>query len=204
MLQLLELKGTLKWIAIITAALSTGAYYYLQKFAFPDWSLVKIVTLAPLVASLLVGVALSDPVFKRIWRMLRWWSKSFYPDLTGCWEGRIIPSSGDGMEVRATVRHSPLGIQIDFFGKTFKSITLTAAPTIEQGQQYLYYVYRSVPYDIAHPSYNGTAILRVRARAELDNHILLLSGQYHTTRGTIGTIELQQVSTDADKDVSFY
>lgn len=204
MLQLLELKGTLKWLAVITAAFSTAIYYYLQKSFFPDWSLFKIVTLASIVATLLVGAALSDLVSKRVWQALRWWSKSIYPDLTGCWEGRIMPKTGDNLAVRATIRHSPVGIQIDFHGETFKSITLTATPTIEQGQQYLYYTYLSESRDTKRPSYKGTAILRIRMRVELDHHMLLLSGQYYTTRETVGTIELQQVNNDPNMDMAFY
>lgn len=204
MLQLLELREILKWVAIFTAGFSTGIYYYLQQTIFPDWSLFKIVTLAPIVASLLIAAALSDVVFKRIWRLLRRWNKLLYPDLTGCWEGRIVPTSGESLVVRANIRHSPVGIQIDFHGETFKSITLVATPTVDQGQHYLYYVYHSESKDPKRPPYDGTAILRVRTKGELEQSIHLLSGPYYTTRKTVGNIELRQVSSDPDQDMSFY
>lgn len=205
MLQLLELKEILKWLAIITTALSTGIYYCVQKFVFHDWSVLKIVTLASAVASTLVAISLSNFVSRRVWRLLRRWNKSLYPDLTGCWRGKISPTAGPIIEVRATIRHSPTGIQIDFHGPSFKSITLAATPTVEQGHQYLYYVYLADPRNPKHPPYKGTAVLRVRSDVANNNRAeLSLSGQYYTVRKTVGTIELKQESTDVNQDMSYY
>lgn len=199
MLQLYELKRLLTRIAISTTAISTALYYFFQLYMAPEWPVYRIVTLASFVASALVGVSLSAPVSRRIWKLLRKLDREVYPDLSGTWSGLICPyqskatpGAAESFPIRAVVRHSPLAIQMDFHGDAFDSITLVANPTIEQGHHNLYYIYRAVPKTPGRDAYLGTAILRIELCMIDGLQVLSMSGNYYTTRQTIGTIELWQ------------
>lgn len=209
MLHLLDPKKILPAYAIATTAVSVMAFLAIQYAFTLNWEVYKIVTLSSTVSSVLILILLSAPVTRIVWKTLQWWDKDVYPDLTGCWEGKINPASENAagtdepLVVRAKIKHSILALFIDFHGKTFDSITLSATPLVEKGQQHLHYVYRSESKIPGRETYNGTAVLRVGTVKTDKGTILSLKGQYHTDRRTVGTIELFQTGTDTSQDVTF-
>lgn len=205
MLQLFDPRKILPAYALTTAAIAVGVFLLLKYLLKWELEVYKIFGLASSVSWVLTMLLFSTPVPKWVWCIARCISKDIYPDLTGTWEGTItpVPASLKVLKVRARIQHSILTLFIDFHGETFDSFTLSATPLAERGQHLLHYVYQSEPKSPDRPVYKGTAILRVRLVSEGKTAILMLMGQYHTDRKTVGTIELRQTGTDATKDVSF-
>jgi hypothetical protein len=88
---------------------------------------------------------------------------SKFQDLNGAWAGTIHPSNGDPLRVRAVIRQSLLGTEIDLHGDSVKSITLAASVIMEAGQYKLYYVYRAEPRHPAWAPYSGTTKFDLRS-----------------------------------------
>lgn len=205
MLQLFDPRKLLPAYALTTAGIAVVVFLLLQYLFKWELEVYKIFGLASSVSWVLTMLLFSTPVPKWVWYIARCISKDIYPDLTGTWEGTITPTNGSGkvLKVRARIQHSVLSLFIDFHGETFDSHTLSATPLAERGHHLLHYVYQSDPKTPGWPTFKGTAILHVRLVGEGKDVTLVLSGQYHTDRRTVGNVELRRTGKDATKDVSF-
>jgi hypothetical protein len=204
MYRIIKFDILLKYIAIITVVISIVLYTIIQNYFFPNYSLFKIITISTIVSTAIVLLILSSYISRKIWAFLRFFNNALFPDLNGTWEGIITTENDEKIEVRSVIRQSLLITQIDMHGETMKSITLETTPTMEQGQQQLYYVYRATPKDPARSAYHGSTLFHIRQIEEENCKQLELSGHYYTDRKTIGRISLRQICTDPSKDVSFY
>ncbi|MGY3591462.1 hypothetical protein ACVIGB_008959 [Bradyrhizobium sp. USDA 4341] len=204
MLQLIKFDLLVKALVITTIVISTLIYYLIQYFFLPDYPFYKVVPIASVVTALLVVIILSPICYRRGWRLLRLLGNSRFQDLNGAWAGTINPSTGGALAVRAVIRQSLLGTEIDLHGESVKSITLTASVILEAGQYKLYYVFRAEPRNPAWAPYNGTTKFNLRNIASDAQGLLALSGHYYTDRETMGTIQLSQTNYDPTTDVSFY
>jgi hypothetical protein len=203
-LQLIKFDLFVKGLVITTIVISTLIYYLIQFFFLPDYPFYKVVSISSVVSALVMVIILSPFCYRLGWRLLRSIGASKFQDLNGAWEGTIQPSNGNPLRVRAVIRQSLLGTEIDLHGESVKSITLTASVIMEAGQYKLYYVYRAEPRRPTWPPYSGTTTFNLRNVSTESRNPLALSGQYYTDRDTIGTIQLSQINTDPLTDVSFY
>lgn len=206
MYRLVKFELIIKYIAIATFSISILLYFLVQKLLLPDYSLFQVITVSSIISTALIFLLLSQFFFQQIWAIARLVNNSLFPDLNGAWEGEIILESEEKIIVRAVIRQSLLSFQIDMHGETMKSITLETTPVVEQGQNKLYYIYRSTPKDPTRHPYNGSTLFDVRVvKEENDNKKTVeLSGHYYTNRKTVGRVRLRQVCNDSNRDVSFY
>jgi hypothetical protein len=199
MFRIINLGLVLKIVVFLSIIFTIFVYSSIKEHFFPDWGLVKLLTVSSLVSMIVLYVFLIPSCARKIWGLIQK-IKKIYPDLNGVWVGHVIIESGLKINVRAIIRQNLLLTELDMYGETVKSITLESTPTIEQGQKKLYYVYRSIPKDPSRQPYDGSTLLDV---IENENS-LKLSGKYYTDRGTVGRISLKQVSKNAQTDVSYY
>lgn len=193
----------LRYVSYVTVAISVGVYALVNGFWNNALSVFEIVTIASTVSAVLVFLMLSSGVSRFVWWVVALFNKELYPDLNGGWEGVVEMEGGKEFKVRAVIRQTLIFTQIDMHGENVKSVTLETTPTVEQGQKKLYYVYRSTPKDPRWGPYTGATIFDVR-RIEEEGGVLELSGNYYTSRKTVGRVRLKQTSTQPEKDVSFY
>jgi hypothetical protein len=194
----------LKYTVLATVGISILLYSLFQNWWFPNWPLPKVSTISSTVSAVLMFILLTPYFSRKIWALIGVFNKALFPDLNGTWQGKITLENEDEIGVRCVIRQSLLAMQIDMHGETMKSITLETTPTVEQGQNKLYYVYRCSPKDPARPSYNGSTLFDIRVLEDNNKKTLELSGHYYTDRKTIGRIKLRQVCSDSNKDVSYY
>lgn len=199
MFRIINLSLVLKIVVFLSIVFTIILYSNIKEYFFPDWGLMKLLSLSSLVSMVVLYILLIPSCARKIWGFIQK-IKNIYPDLNGVWVGHVIIKDDVEINVRAVIRQNLLLTELDMHGETVKSITLESTPTIEQGQKKLYYVYRSTPKDPVRPPYDGSTLLDV---IESDNS-LKLSGRYYTDRGTVGRISLKQVSKDPKSDVSYY
>jgi hypothetical protein len=193
-----------RYIALLTIAISIGAYSFIQEYWLPDFSLFKIITISSIVSTAIIVILLSPYISRKLWALKCRIDRSSFPDLNGTWEGTVTLENGDTLPVRAVIRQSLLNTQIDMHGETTKSITLETTPTLEQGQKKLYYVYRSTPKNPIWPSYNGSTLFDIRLIKTDQGEHVELSGNYYTDRKSVGRIAIKQIGADFNIDVSYY
>ncbi|QFU23031.1 hypothetical protein FS418_14885 [Shewanella sp. YLB-09] len=204
MFRIINFKSLLRYVAMITTIISIGAYEFLQSYWINDLSIVKVVSIAPWVAFLII-IAITTNFFARpIWKLFKKVNPALYPDLNGTWEGEITTQTGLVISVRVLIKQTLLETQINIHTETSKSLTLETTPTIEGGEPKLYYMYRSIPKDPDWSSYIGSTIFDIRKVDNDPQSALELSGSYFTDRKSTGRIRFKQISTDVDQDVSFY
>lgn len=209
MLKVLSFTALVRILIVLTAAITALLYYIIQYFT-SAWPIYRIVIVTNFIAPILVACLLWLPATRALWALLRKLNPTFFPDLNGTWEGKIEPiragrqAPAEPMALRATIRQSLLLIQIDFHAEDFQSVTLAATPTVEEGQQLLYYIYRAEPKNPKHHSYMGTTTMKIHVRLSDSRPQLVLSGQYFTSRQTRGRVELVQVGTDPYADIAYY
>tara|TARA_R110002110_G_scaffold31590_1_gene111015 strand:+ start:1776 stop:2390 length:615 start_codon:yes stop_codon:yes gene_type:complete len=194
----------LRYVAIVTTGLSILAYMGAERLLQSELPIVRLLTVAPWVVLIVVLVLTTNPTSRLIWKLLKSFNSSLYPDLNGSWEGEITIENGTKIPAKAIIRQNLIESQIDLHTETSKSATLETTPVIEAGQFKLYYTYRSTPSNVEWPSYTGSTILDVRNSAKNSEGPLELSGYYYTDRKTNGRLSLRQISTDSDTDVSYY
>jgi len=128
-------------------------------------------------------------------------SSSYFPDLNGIWEGKIIfqgnPEHNNSLNAKARIKQNLLSMHIDIYSTTSKSNTLIAYPTIEAGNKKVYYVYHNTPKIPEYPEYKGTSILEVNN----ESIPMKLIGHYFTIRGTRGRVELKRISQNPNDDL---
>ncbi|WP_420719015.1 hypothetical protein [Vibrio navarrensis] len=156
------------------------------------------------IAILLILIITSNFTARPIWKILKFFIPSLYPDLNGTWEGEITTENKQVIPVRVLIKQSLLETQINIHTETSKSLTLESTPIVEGGEPKLYYMYRSLPKDPNWSSYLGTTIFDVRKVEENKKSKFELSGYYYTDRKTVGRIRFRQIGKDTEKDVSFY
>jgi len=203
-LHLIKFESFLRWLVVATVVISTLVYYLIQYFVLPNFPVYRVIFIASVVTAVLISALLSPAGYRRAWTILRRWNGVIFQDLNGTWAGTITPGSGKPLQVRAVIRQSLLGTEIDVHGESVKSITLAASTIIEAGQYKIYYVYRSEPKEPKWPPYSGTTKFDLRIMSLGTSRSLALSGQYYTDRDTTGTIALRQTGIDPLVDVSFY
>lgn len=204
MLRIVDFKSLLRYAAVITTILSICAYEIVQSYWLNDLKIVKILSIAPWI-SLLVTIALTTSITARpLWKLLKKFKPSLYPDLNGTWEGEITTEKNLEIPVRVLIKQTLLETQINIHTQTSKSLTLETTPTIEGGEPKLYYMYRSLPKDPNWTSSTGSTIFDIR-KVDANGKITLeLSGYYYTDRKTTGRIRFRQVGSCVEKDISFY
>ena len=204
MFRVINFTYLLRYVAIATTGLSILAYVGAERILQSELPLVRLLSVAPWVVLFVVLVLTTNSTSRLIWKILKFFNSSLYPDLNGSWEGEIILENGTKIPAKAIIRQTLIETQIDLHTQTSKSATLETTPMIEAGQFKLYYTYRSTPSNVKWPSYTGSTILDVRNSAKNSKGPLELSGYYFTDRKTNGRVRLRQTSTDFDTDVSYY
>lgn len=194
----------LRYVAILTTGLSILGYMGAEHFMQSDVPIIRLLSVAPWIVLLVVLVITTNTTSRIIWRILKAFNPSLYPDLNGAWEGEITLESGVKIPARAVIRQNLIQAQIDLHTETSKSTTLETTPVIDAGQFKLYYTYRSTPSNVDWSSYTGSTILDVRNSVKKADGNLELSGYYYTDRKTNGRISLRQTSSETDVDVSYY
>ncbi len=134
-----------------------------------------------------------------VWRLIPAFSDTVFPDLNGIWEGSII-FEDQRLAAKARIRQNWWRIAIDLHSETSKSHTLVAYPIKEAENPKLYYIYHNEPQDPNFPEYKGTSILVPR----MNSKPMRLSGHYFTVRGTVGRIELSQISFNPAQDFALH
>ncbi len=204
MFRIISFKILLRYVAVATTVLSLITYEVAQHFLSNQLPLGRIASIAPMVALLVILLITTNAVARQIWKIVRRFDRTLYPDLNGTWEGEITTESNLNIAARAVIRQSLLQTQVDIHTETSKSLTLETTPSVDSGQCKLYYLYRSIPKDPSWSMYTGSTIFDVRS-VMFDNVAKLeLSGYYFTDRKTIGRIRLQQTTNNDTTDVSFY
>lgn len=204
MFRIINFKSLLRYVAMITTIISIGAYEFLQRYWINDLSIVKVVSITPWVALVIIISITTNFIARPIWKLIKKVNPSLYPDLNGTWEGEITTETGLVIAVRVLIKQKLLETQINIHTETSKSLTLETTPTIEGGEPKLYYMYRSMPKDPNWSSYIGSTIFDIRKVESNPQSALELSGYYFTDRKSTGRIRFKQVSNDVDQDVSFY
>ncbi|AXT27530.1 hypothetical protein D1823_13665 [Ruegeria sp. AD91A] len=204
MFRVINFTFLLRYVAIAATGLSILAYVGAERFLQSELPIVRLLTVAPWVVLLVVLVLTTNVTSRFIWKVLKSFNSSLYPDLNGSWEGEITLENGIRIPARAIIRQNLIEAQIDLHTETSKSVSLETTPVIDAGQYKLYYTYRSAPSNVGWSSYTGSTILDVRNSAKKADGPLELSGFYYTDRKTNGRINLRQFSKDTDTDVSFY
>lgn len=194
----------LRYVAIITTIVSICAYEIVRQYWEHDIPIVRILSITPWVALFVIFAITTNGIARQIWRVLKRFDYSLFPDLNGTWEGEIVTEGNLIIPVRALIRQTLLQTQIDIHTETSKSLTLETTPAVESGQCKLYYIYRSLPKNPNWSAYIGSTIFDVRITNNPSPRVPELSGYYFTDRKTNGRIRLQQVSNDVAADVSFY
>lgn len=204
MFRVISFTYLLRYVAIATTALSIFAYWGAERVLQSDLPIVRLLSVAPWVVLVVILAITTNSTSRPIWKLLKRFNSSLYPDLNGTWEGEITLEGGQKIPARAVIRQNLLEAQIDLHTETSKSSTLETTPVIEAGQFKLYYTYRSTPSNVKWPSYTGSTILDVRNAVLKAPNSLELSGYYYTNRKTCGRIILKQTSTKTDVEVSYY
>lgn len=204
MFRIIDFKSLLRYVATMTTILSIGAYELVRSYWLNDFQIIKILSIAPWI-SLLVIIALTTSMTARaLWKLLKKFKPSLYPDLNGTWEGEITTENDKKIPVRVLIKQTLLETQINIHTETSKSLTLETTPTVESGEPKLYYIYRSLPKNPNWNSYTGSTIFDIR-KVDIDGkNALELSGYYYTDRKTTGRIRFIQTGSCVEKDVSFY
>lgn len=204
MFRIISFKVLLRYVAVATTVLSLVAYELAQRFFPNQLPLIRIVSIAPWIALLVILLITTNAVARQIWKGVRKFDRTLYPDLNGTWEGEITTESNLRIATRAVVRQNLLQTQVDIHTETSKSITLETTPSVDGGQCKLYYLYRSIPKNPNWSAYTGSTIFDIRSVIVQETATLELSGYYFTDRKTTGRIRLQQTGRDDTADVSFY
>jgi hypothetical protein len=202
--RIVQFDRLLKYVVVLTIAVSVGSYSIIQQLWDPNFSLFKIITIASLLSGAVIFILFTPFCARKIWRLVGYFDASLFPDLNGTWSGKVIFESGKELQIRAVIRQTLSATQIDIHSETMKSTTLETTPTIEQGQKKLYYLYRAWPKNPSWPSYNGTTLFDVRSIDNGATRLIELSGSYYTDRKTTGRIQLSKVSDDVSRDVAYY
>ncbi len=201
MFRIVNFKFLFRVVAVLTTILSLTTYDLISSHF--DNSLT-IMSISGGIAILLILIITSNFTARPIWKILKFFIPSLYPDLNGTWEGEITTENKQVIPVRVLIKQSLLETQINIHTETSKSLTLESTPIVEGGEPKLYYMYRSLPKDPNWSSYLGTTIFDVRKVEENKKSKFELSGFYYTDRKTVGRIRFRQIGKDTEKDVSFY
>ena len=201
MFRIVNFKFLFRVVAVLTTILSLTTYDLISSHF--DNSLT-IMSISGGIAIFLILIITSNFTARPIWKILKFFIPSLYPDLNGTWEGEITTENKQVIPVRVLIKQSLLETQINIHTETSKSLTLESTPIVEGGEPKLYYMYRSLPKDPNWSSYLGTTIFDVRKVEENKKSKFELSGYYYTDRKTVGRIRFRQIGKDTEKDVSFY
>ena len=204
MFRVISFTYLLRYVAIVTTALSIFAYWGAERVLQSELPIVRLLSVAPWVVLIVILVITTNSTSRAIWRLLKKFNSSLYPDLNGTWEGEIVLEGGQKIPARAAIRQNLIEVQIDLHTETSKSLTLETTPVIEAGQFKLYYTFRSTPSNVKWQSYTGSTILDVRNAGLKAPQDLELSGYYYTDRKTCGRINLRQITNKTDVEVSYY
>lgn len=204
MFRVINFTYLLRYVATATTALSIVAYIAAEYFMQSELPIVRLLSVAPWVVMCVVLLLTTNATSRAIWKFLKKINPALYPDLNGEWEGGLTMEGGEKVPARAIIRQNLIEAQIDLHTKTSKSVTLETTPVIEAGQFKLYYMYRVSPSNLKWPTYTGATILDVRNASKRSGSAPELSGFYFTDRKTCGRLNLRQISTETDGDVSFY
>jgi hypothetical protein len=204
MFRIISFVALLRYVAVATTLISLCAYELLQRFWFHDLPVIRVLSIAPWVALVVILTLTTNAVARIIWKTLRRVNQSLFPDINGTWEGEIVTEANLLIPARARIRQDIVQTLVDLHTETSKSLTLETTPSVDGGQCKLYYLYRSIPKNPNWSSYIGSTIFDVREVTVGGAACLELSGSYFTDRKTVGRIRLQQVTSETSRDVSYY
>lgn len=204
MFRIIDFKSLLRYFAVITTIISIGAYELVQRYWINDLAIIKVLSIAPWIAFILIILLTTSITARPLWKIIKKVKPSLYPDLNGTWEGEIKTENGLTIPVRVLIKQTLLETQINIHTETSKSLTLETTPTIESGEPKLYYIYRSLPKEPSWSPYTGSTIFDIRKVNTDGKSTLELSGYYYTDRKTTGRIRFSQTGVSVEEDVSFY
>lgn len=204
MFRIIRFESLFRWIALATTGISLLIYIVLQAWLGTEFSISLILKIAGWASFALILCLTTDFPARLIWGVLRMFNKRLFPDLNGTWEGEIIVSDSLKIPARAIIRHSLLKVQIDIHTETSKSVTIETTPTVEFNQHKVYYVYRAIPKNPEWSEYKGTTTFDIRSIRFGSYDALEMTGEYFTSRMTVGRVRFRQVSSDSSCDVSYY
>ncbi len=204
MFRIINFTSLIRYVAVATTVITILIYEAMQSYWPNDSSIIRIISMASLTSIIVIFLITANLSARRIWKLLRYFDSSLYPDLNGTWEGEIITEEGKKIIARAIIRQTILQTQIDIHTETSKSLTLETTPAIESGQCKLYYMYKSIPKNPNWNNYTGSTIFDVRNTLSDSGKITELSGYYFSDRKTNGRIKFKQINDNTESDVSFY
>jgi hypothetical protein len=133
--------------------------------------------------------------WRAVWIMCPKLNEWVFPDLNGQWRMTIRwfgPSAEGTVNATAIIKQSffRISMEVTSVGSTSETLAVLPKKDTESGRPAVYYIYRVVPNKtIGHAgdAYEGSAILKV----DSDN-AECLSGNYHTSRKTVGHFDLRR------------
>ncbi|WP_411753201.1 hypothetical protein [Serratia sp. (in: enterobacteria)] len=187
MLKVINLQVLLKLHLLISISAALLIYFFSNNV-----SLFKIITSANLISTIFLFCIEFNSVARILWRVLKIFNKDLFPDLNGCWSGKVLFNKADGsigeIDITAKIRQSLKKTEIDMYGENMISGALDVSLVKFLGLNKVYYSYISEPPNKAWTRFIGTSILNV---INIDNK-LTLRGNYYTERGTTGTLILEK------------
>lgn len=204
MFRVINILSIIRYVAILTTIFSICTYAAAKYYLDDSLGIIKIASIAPSISFFLIFLITTGFFSRNIWRIVRKFNKSLFPDLNGTWEGEIITERNLKIPARALIKQTLVQTWIYIHTESSKSLTLESTPAIDCGQFKVYYIYKSIPKNTDWPIYMGSTIFDVRIVSENSENFLELSGYYFTDRKSTGRVRFRQMSERVDDDVSFY
>lgn len=201
MFHLLPGQKILRTFIFINTALLIGIAYFINP-STATFGLLKYLSFTISLIDLAV-LFISEYLWRLIWLKIPFLAETYFPDLNGIWEGRIIFQKDEQEKfllAKARIRQNLWKLTIDMCSETSKSHTLLVHPIIESGNHRIYYIFHNISKNPAYPEYTGSSTLTVKLQADP----IELDGHYYTMRGTVGRIELKRTSTNPKEKYELY
>src|SRR5687768_4153597 len=118
MVRIINFNWLFRGVAVATAILSITIYEIIRRNWITDLPVVKVVSIAPSVALIVVLLLTTAWSARFIWKILKVCNGSLFPDLNGTWEGEIVTENNLTIPARASIRQSLLQTLIDLHTET--------------------------------------------------------------------------------------
>ncbi|RWR04387.1 hypothetical protein D2T33_21120 [Sinirhodobacter populi] len=94
MFRVINFTYLLRYVAITTTALSIFAYWGAERVLQSELPIVRLLSVAPWVVLIVILAITTNSTSRAIWKFLKKFNSSLYPDLNGTWEGEIALEDG--------------------------------------------------------------------------------------------------------------
>jgi hypothetical protein len=81
--RIVQFDRLLKYVVVLTIAVSVGSYSIIQQLWDPNFSLFKIITIASLLSGAVIFILFTPFCARKIWRLVGYFDASLFPDLNG-------------------------------------------------------------------------------------------------------------------------